>query len=74
MHISTRYIKHLADSANIKGVTFNKLCSSLIENSFEMPNVSYTHTLALIVKIAKNENLTYNIIFHKFLIHKLLTE
>ena len=42
----TRYIKHLADSANFKGGTFNKLCNGLIGNRFEMPNVSYTHPLA----------------------------
>jgi len=39
----TRYIKHLADSANFKGGTLNKLCNGLIGNRFEMPNVSYTH-------------------------------
>jgi len=42
---TTRYIKHLADSANIKVITFNKHCSGLIGNRFEMPNVSYTHPL-----------------------------
>lgn len=41
----TRYIKHLADSADIKGGTFNKLCNCLIGNLFEMPNVSYTNPL-----------------------------
>ncbi len=41
MHI-TSYIKHLADSANLKGVTFNKLCSGLTGKCFEIPNVSYT--------------------------------
>ena len=39
---TTRYIKHLADSANFKGVTFNKHRNGLIGNRFEMPNVSYT--------------------------------
>lgn len=43
---TTRYIKHLAEGANFKGGTFNKLCSGLIGNRFEMPNVSYTHPLA----------------------------
>jgi len=38
----TSCIKHLADSANFKGVTFNKLCSGLTGVCFEMPNVSYT--------------------------------
>ncbi len=42
---ATRYIKHLAESANIKGGTLNKLCNGLIGNRFEMPNVSYTHPL-----------------------------
>ena len=46
----TRYIKHLAKSANFKGSTFNKLCNGLIVNRFEMPNVSYTHPLAVIQK------------------------
>ena len=44
MH-TTRYIKHLADSANLKGVTFNKRCGGLIRNRLEMPNVSCTHPL-----------------------------
>ena len=46
----TRYIKHLADSADFKGGTFNKLCNGLIGNRFEMPNVSYTHPLAVSLK------------------------
>ena len=48
----TRYIKHLAESANFKGSTFNKHCNGLIRNRFEMPNVSYTHPLCPI----KNDN------------------
>jgi hypothetical protein len=43
---TTRYIKHLADSADFKGGTFNKHRNGLIGNRFEMPNVSYTHPLA----------------------------
>jgi hypothetical protein len=39
----TRYIKHLADSANFKGSTLNKYRNGLIGNRFEIPNVSYTH-------------------------------
>ena len=27
----TRYIKHLADSANFKGITLNRLCSGLTD-------------------------------------------
>jgi hypothetical protein len=42
---TTRYIKHLAESANFKGSTFNKHRNGLIGNRFEMPNVSYTHPL-----------------------------
>ena len=42
---TTRYIKHLADSANFKGVTPNLNCSGLTVKCFEMPNVSYTHPL-----------------------------
>lgn len=42
----TRYIKHLAESANFEGGTLNKLRNGLIGNRFEMPNVSYTHPLA----------------------------
>jgi hypothetical protein len=45
---TTRYIKHLADSADFKGGTFNKHRNGLIGNRFEMPNVSYTHPLWLI--------------------------
>lgn len=51
----TRYIKHLAGSANFKGGTFNKLCTDLIGNRFEMPNVSYTHPLAVSAKKIKNQ-------------------
>ena len=38
---TTRYIKHLAESANFKGSTFIKHRNGLIGNRFEMPNVSY---------------------------------
>ncbi|PRY87981.1 hypothetical protein CLW00_105101 [Mongoliibacter ruber] len=43
---TTRYIKHLANSANFKAVTFNKNCSGLTGLLYEMPNVSYTKPLA----------------------------
>ena len=46
----TRYIKHLAESANFKGGTFNKQRNGLIGNRFEMPNVSYTQPLPPSVK------------------------
>ena len=46
---TTRYIKHLADSANFKGGTLIKHRNGLIGNRFEMPNVSYTNPLAEIV-------------------------
>jgi hypothetical protein len=35
---TTRYIKHLAESANFKGGTLNKHCNGLIGNRSEMPN------------------------------------
>ncbi|MDY0184194.1 MAG: hypothetical protein RBR39_12980, partial [Proteiniphilum sp.] len=39
----TKCINHWADSANFKGVTFNKLRSGLTGKCFEMPNASYTN-------------------------------
>ena len=45
VRLVTRYIKHLAESANFKLSTFNKHCNGLIGIRFEMPNVSYTHPL-----------------------------
>jgi len=45
---TTRYIKHLAQSANFKGGTFNKHRNGLIGHCLEMPNVSDTHPLAFI--------------------------
>ena len=47
---TTRYIKHLAESANFKGSTFNKHRNGLIGNRFEMPNVSYTQPLCATLK------------------------
>ncbi len=41
-------MKHLADSANFKGGTFNKHCNGLISWSFEIPASAYYHSLALI--------------------------
>ncbi len=35
-------INHWAESANIKGVTSNKICSGSTGKCFEMPNASYT--------------------------------
>ena len=35
---TTSCIVHLADSANIKGVTSNKLCGGLTNSCFESPN------------------------------------
>jgi hypothetical protein len=40
---TTKCINHWADSANLKGVTFNKICSGLTGKCFEMPNASYTN-------------------------------
>jgi hypothetical protein len=42
----TKYIKHLADSANFKAVTFSVNRSGLTGLLSEMPNVSYTWPLA----------------------------
>lgn len=51
MHESTtRYIKHLADSANFMGGAFNKQRNGLIGKRFEMPNVSYTNPLCPMLK------------------------
>lgn len=40
---TTLYIKHLAESANVKYGTLKKHRNGLIGNRFEIPNVSYTH-------------------------------
>ncbi len=42
---TTKYIKHLAESANYKVCTFNKNCNGLTGRLSEMPNVSYTWPL-----------------------------
>jgi hypothetical protein len=39
---TTKYIKHLAESANFKVCTFIKIFNSLTGRFSEMPNVSYT--------------------------------
>lgn len=39
----TKCIKHWAESAGFKVVTFNQLCSHLTGKCFEMPNASYTN-------------------------------
>ena len=41
--VLTKCINHWADSANFKGVTFNKNCSGLTRKCLEMPNASYTN-------------------------------
>jgi len=38
----TMCINQWADSANFKGIKFNKICSGLTGKCFEMPNASYT--------------------------------
>ncbi len=45
---TTPYIKHLAEGTNFKVGAFNENCIGLKRNRFEMPNVSYTSTLAFI--------------------------
>jgi len=52
----TRYIKHLADSADFKGGTLNKLRNGLTGNRFEMPNVSYTQTLGASVSATRGRS------------------
>ncbi|HSH50704.1 MAG TPA: hypothetical protein VK982_03175 [Bacteroidales bacterium] len=49
-----QYIKFLTNSANFKGITSNKLCNGLIENRFEIPNVSYI--LSLYTNLKNSEN------------------
>jgi len=51
----------LAESANFKGGTFNKHRNSLIGNRFEMPNASYIHPLAFVVKRQNNRQNNYGI-------------
>lgn len=38
-------INHWADSANLKGIAFNKIYSGLTGKCFEMPNASYTNVM-----------------------------
>jgi len=45
----------LAKSADFKGGTLNKHRNGLIGDCFEMPNVSYTHPLA----VTRNDQSTY---------------
>jgi hypothetical protein len=46
-------MKHLAGSADFKGITFNIYRNSLTGNRFEMPNVSYTCTMCATKTIRK---------------------
>ncbi len=39
----TKCINHWAEGANLKVVTFNKICSGLTGKCFEVPNASYTN-------------------------------
>ena len=66
---ATRYIKHLAESANFKGGTFNKHRNVLIGNRFEMPNVSYTQPLP-IIKV-RYRDILYKVIETSFTLFKL---
>ena len=52
----TRYIKHLADSADFESGTLNKHRNGLIGNRFEMPNVSYTQPLCATLKNDTTDN------------------
>lgn len=64
---TTPYIKHLAESTNFKVGAFNENCIGLKRNRFEMPNVSYTSTLALTLKdhIALSNNDTRKLFLEK---------
>jgi hypothetical protein len=55
------YTKHLADSANFKVVTFNKIYNGLTGLLSEMPNVSYTNRCAPLL----NDNKSIKMIFKK---------
>lgn len=57
----TMYTKHLADSANFKVVTFNKIYNGLTGLLSEMPNVSYTNRCAPLL----NDNKSIKMIFKK---------
>lgn len=39
----TKCINHWAESTNLKGVSFNEICSGLTGKCFEIPNASYTN-------------------------------
>jgi hypothetical protein len=52
----TKCINHWADSANFKGVTFNKLRSGLTGKCFEMPNASYTNRSEQVYDTLKTKN------------------
>ena len=59
----TRYIKHLADSADFKGGTFNRHRNGLKGNRFELPNVSYTQPLWGILEKEKQNNRKHESIY-----------
>ena len=51
---TTSCIVHLADSANFKGVTSNKLCSGLTGSCFESPNDTIHVTVGNNIKTDTN--------------------
>ena len=60
----TKCINHWADSANFKGVTFNKLCSGLTVKCFEMPNASYTNRCAPLANKKSKPRLFLDVLCH----------
>ena len=56
---TTSCIVHLADSANLKDITFNKLYSGLTDWCFESPN----DTIHLTVKVHRRNNVK-NLLIH----------
>ena len=50
----TSFIVHLADSANFKGVTSNKLCNGLTGSCFESPNDTIHVTVSCSCELLSN--------------------
>ena len=56
---STSCIVHLADSANFKDITFNKLCNGLTSSCFESPNDTIHVTVRLHATLLINNSCNY---------------
>ena len=59
----TSCIVHLADSANFKGVTSNKLCNGLTGSCFESPNDTIHVTVIRHVKKYKRKTVFVTALF-----------